>query len=150
MSGPGATPLFIDTSAFYARFVENAPRHDRAQQIFEGIQQGELVYRPLSTSTYILDELATLILRRKNHARATDTIDRIRQSSAVTIVHPDEGAFDTACEQFAQYSDQTISFTDHMTGVLAANRDIEHVFTFDPDDFRALGFTAVPDDTGEA
>ena len=26
-------------------------------------------------------------------------------------------------------------------------RDVEHVFTFDPDDFRTLGFTAVPDDT---
>jgi predicted nucleic acid-binding protein len=34
--------------------------------------------------------------------------------------------------------------------VLADERDVEHVFTFDPDDFRTLGFTVVPDDTGEA
>lgn len=36
-----------------------------------------------------------------------------------------------------------------MSGVLADDRGIEHVFTFDPDDFRTLGFVAVPDDTGE-
>lgn len=36
-----------------------------------------------------------------------------------------------------------------MTGVLAADRDIKHVFTFDSDHFRTLGFTAVPDDTGD-
>lgn len=37
-----------------------------------------------------------------------------------------------------------------MSGVLAAERAIEHVFTFDADHFRTLGFTAVPDDMGEA
>ena len=87
----------------------------------------KVVYRPLYTSTYVLDELVTLILS-----------------------HPDKANFDSTCEQFVRYDDHAISFTDHMSGVLAAERGIEHVFTFDPDHFRTLGFTAVPDDTGEA
>jgi hypothetical protein len=37
-----------------------------------------------------------------------------------------------------------------MSGFLAAERDIDHVFTSGPDHFRTLGVTAVPDDTGEA
>lgn len=146
---PGATPLFIDTGAFYARFVETAQRHTRATAVFEAIGTGEAVYRPLYTSTYVLDELATLILSHREHAAATAAVDRIRESPT-TVIHPDEADFDTTCDQFARYDDREISFTDHMSGVLAAERTIEHVFTFDPDHFRTLGFIAVPDDTGEA
>ena len=144
----GATPLFIDTGAFYARFVETAQRHDRATAVFEAIGEGEAVYRPLYTSTYVLDELATLILSHHDHEGATAALERIRQSPT-TVVHPDKADFDRTCEQFARYDDHEISFTDHITGVLATERDIEHVFTFDPDHFRTLGFTAVPDDTGD-
>lgn len=147
--GPEATPLFIDTGAFYARFVATAQRHDRATALFEAIGAGEAVYRPLYTSTYVLDELATLILSHREHAAAAAALERVRQAPT-TVIHPDEADFDTACEQFARYDDHAISFTDHMSGVLAADRDIEHVFTFDPDDFRPLGFTVVPADTGEA
>lgn len=146
--GSGATPLFIDTGAFYARFVETAQRHDRSTAVFEAIGEGEAVYRPLYTSTYVLDELVTLILSHRDHEGATAALDRIRQSPT-TVVHPDKADFDRTCEQFARYDDHEISFTDHMTGVLATERDSEHVFTFDPDHFRTLGFTAVPDDTGD-
>lgn len=150
MSGLGVTPLFIDTGPYFARFAENAPRHDRATAVFTGIREGDLRYRPLYTSTYVLDELATLLVRRSTHAHATDAVERIRESPAFTIVHPDEDDFETSCDQFARYDDHEISFTDHMSGVLADDRDIDHVFTFDPDDFRTLGFTAVPDDIGDA
>jgi hypothetical protein len=36
-----------------------------------------------------------------------------------------------------------------MTAQVAAERDVEHIFTFDADHFRTLGLTAVPADTGE-
>lgn len=145
----GAMPLFIDTGAFYARFTETADRHERATAVFEGIGTGELVYRPLYTSTYILDELVTLTLSHRNHAAAVGALERVRQSP-VAIIHPEYADFDAACEQFARYNDREISFTDHMSGTLAGDREIEHVFTFDPDDFRTLGFTAIPDDTADA
>ncbi len=133
----------------YARFVQTAQRHERATALFAAIGTGEAVYRPLYTSTYVVDELATLILSHGNHKAAVAAIERVRHAPT-TIVHPDTADFDAVCEQFHRYEGHTISFTDHMTGVLAADRDIEHVFTFDPDHFRTLGFTAVPDDTGEA
>lgn len=148
MSTSGASSLFIDTGAFFARFVEDTPRHNQAQVVFDGIQTKELAYRPLYTSTYVLDELSTLIRRKHTHERATDTIDRIRHSRPVTLIHPTEADFDATCEQFARYDDHVISFTDHMSGVLASDRDINHVFAFDSD-FRTLGFTVIPDDTGE-
>lgn len=145
----GATPLFIDTGAFYARFVATAQRHERATSLFEAIGAGDVPYRPLYTSTYVLDELATLILSHREHEAAVTAVERIRQSGTV-VLHPDEADFDATCREFARYNDHDISFTDHMTGVLADDRDIDHIFTFDPEHFRTLGFTAVPDDTGDA
>jgi len=146
-TGPGATPLFIDTGALYARFVATAQRHEQATAVFESIGDGTVPYRPLYTSTYVLDELATLILSHHDHEAATAAIERVRQSPT-KVIHPYETAFDATCEQFAQYGDHDISFTDHMSAVLADERDIEHVFTFDADHFRTLGGTAVPADTG--
>jgi len=141
--------LFIDTGAFYARFDANAQRHERAAPMFEAIGSGDLPYRPIYTSSYVLDELATLVLSHRGHEAAVTALDRVRES-AVSIIIPNRMAFEQTCEQFAQYDDQEISFTDHMTGVLADDLDVDHVFTFDPDHFGTLGFTAVPDDTGEA
>lgn len=141
-----ATPLFVDTGAFYGRFVGTAQRHERATAVFEAIGTGVVPYRPIYTSTYVLDELATLILSHTDHGAAVAALDRVQESPTI-VVHPEEGDFETARERFSRYDDHEISFTDHMTGVLADGRGIEHIFTFDGH-FRTLGFTVVPDDTG--
>lgn len=148
MSGPGVSPLFVDTGTFYASFDEAAPSHERAASVFEAIGEDELHYRAIYTSTYVLDELATLVLSHRNHEAAVAALQRDRQSAAV-VVHPEERDFASACEQFAHYDDHDMSFTDHMSAVLADDRDVDHVFTFDADHFRTLGFTVVPDDTGD-
>lgn len=144
-----ATPLFVDTGAFYARMDEDDEHHTRAKAVFDGIKAGDLPYRPLYTTGYVLAELVTLGLARADYTLAAAALRRVRASESVTVVHPDESAFGAACDEFYRYDDQDISLVDHATGVFADERDVEHVFTFDPDDFRTLGFTVVPDDTGE-
>lgn len=146
---PTPEPLFIDTAAFFARFNERAAEHDRARAVFEGIRSGELQYDPLFTSRYVLSELATLMLRKVGHRGAVNALDTIRKADSFNVLPVGGSAFDRTCEQFAQYDDQQISFVDHSSAILADNRGIEHVFTFDRSDFRTLGFTVVPDDTGE-
>ena len=143
-------PLFIDTAAFFARFNERAAEHDRARAVFDGVRSGELRYNPLFTSRYVLSELATLMLRKVGHRAAVNTLTTIREADSFNVLPIGGGTFDRTCEQFAQYDDQQISFVDHSSAVLADNRGIEHVFTFDRSDFRTLGFTVVPDDTGDA
>lgn len=144
-----ATPLFIDTGAFYARMDEDDAHHDRATGVFNAIQAGELPYRPLYTTGYVLAELVTLGLARANYALAATALRRVRASPSVTVLHPDDRIFAAICDEFYRYDGQNISLVDHATGVLADDHDVEHIFTFDPDDFRTLGFTVVPDDTGE-
>jgi len=145
MSGPGTTPLFVDTGAFFAHFVENSPRHDRARAVMDAIREGALRFRPIYTTGYVLGELTTLLLRKKNHEKAADTLRRIRESTSVTVLHPDQSQFEAACREFDHFDDQQISFVDHTTGVLAGEVDAEHIFAFDSD-FRTLGFSLVPDD----
>jgi predicted nucleic acid-binding protein len=138
-----ATPLFVDTSALYAHFVANTPRHDRARAVFDGVRDGDLAFRPLYTSGYVLGELATLLVRRGRHEIAVDALNLVRSSPSVSVLHPGTETFGATCTAFERYDDQEISFVDHLTGVLARERNVDHIFAFD-DDFRTLGFRLVP------
>lgn len=150
MSDRGAAhPLFIDTGAFFARFNDQDDHHQQATAIFDATSSGTVAYQPLYTSGYVLSELATLTLRKDTHAGAVEALDRIADSPNITILHPDASAFAAIRDEFERYSDHHISFVDHSTAVLARDRDINRIFAFDSD-FRTLGFTVVPEDTGEA
>lgn len=143
-----AQPLVVDTGAFFAYYYDRATEHDTARRVFEDIVDGSLSYRPLYTSQAVLGELATLLVRKSTHAEAVRALEEIRTAASFNVLPVDRGTFDAAADQFAAYDDHTISFVDHTTGVLAAERGIDHVFGFDSD-FRTLGFTRVPVDTGE-
>lgn len=147
MSVRGASPLFVDTSAFYARTDEDDEHHQRARAVFDGIRAGELPYRPLYTSQSVLSELATLLLYNLGHEDAVRTLTAIEGSESFTVLEVDRHTFAATTDQFSAYDDQHISFVDHSSSVLASEREVERVFAFDGD-FRTLGFTMVPDDTG--
>lgn len=142
-------PLFIDTAAFFARFNDRTFEHERARTVFDRIRSRELPYDPLFTSRYVLSELATLMVRKVGHGPSVSALETIREAESFNVLPVGSVDFDHACEQFARYDDQRISFVDHTSGVLAQVRGIEHVLTFDATDFRTLGFTVVPGDTGD-
>jgi len=143
-------PLFVDTAAFFAYFNERATEHDRADELFRGVRSGRLGYGPLFTSRYVLSELSTLLLRKVGHRPAVNALSTIRSATSFNVLPMADDSFDRTCGEFTRYDDQTISFVDHTSAVLADERDIEHVFTFDRQDFQTLGFTVVPADTGDA
>jgi predicted nucleic acid-binding protein len=145
MNSPGATPIFVDTGAFYARADEDDKHHETATRIFENIRSGGVAYRPIFTSQSVLAELATLALYKLGHKAAVRALSAIRDSESINVVPVGRATFETAAEQFEDYDDQEISFVDHTTSILADERDIEHVFAFDSD-FQTLGFTLVPED----
>ncbi|WP_435158829.1 type II toxin-antitoxin system VapC family toxin [Haladaptatus sp. DFWS20] len=142
-----ARSLFVDTGALFAVFNPNDERHDAARVVMQKIRTGEAPYRPLYISSFAVGELATLMLRKLGHDAAVEGIQRIRESPNLIILYPGPAAFANTCAEFSRYDDQQISFVDHMTGVLADERDATHVFAFDSD-FRTLGLTVVPEDVG--
>ena len=143
-----ARPLLIDTGAFFAHFDGRITTTNARQQSSKPIGSGSLPYRPLYTSGYVLSELATLTRRKQGHAAAVEALNRA-DAPGVTVLHPGAATFADTRQTFAQYDDQQISFVDHTSGVLARQNDVERIFAFDEDDFRTLGFTVVPEDTGE-
>jgi uncharacterized protein len=146
-SASGATPLFVDTGAFFAYYNKRDEYHKTARAVFQSIRTGELAYSPLYTTRFVLTELATLLLYKVNHATAVHALKDILGASSFNIVRADPAAFADAHDEFARYDDHTITLVDHLTGVLAADRGVNHVFAFDSD-FRTLGFTVVPADIG--
>ena len=148
MSGPGTTPLFVDTGAFYARADEDDKHHETVKRVFDGIRTGDLAYRPVYTTQAVLSELATLCLYKLGHDDAVRALTAVRESESFNILSVGRSAFEAAAGQFGEYDDQEISFVDHTTAILADERDVSHVFAFDSD-LRTLGFTVVPHDTGE-
>lgn len=115
--------------------------------LFRGIRAGELPYRPLYTSQAVLSEFATLAPYTLGHETATTALAAVRASESITVVPVGTATFEAAAAQFAAPDDQQISFVDHTTSVLAADRDIDHIVAFDSD-VRTLGVSLVPADAG--
>lgn len=145
MSATSATPVFIDTGAFYARADRDDDHHEEAMRLFERIRSEDAAHRPLYTSQAVLSEFTTLALYKLGHATAARALRAIRAAESITVIPVGRSTFETAAEQFEDYDDQQISFVDHTTAVLADERGIEHVFAFDSD-FRTLGLTLIPAD----
>lgn len=141
-------PLFVDTNAFVAIFDEDDSHHERANDVLDGIQERTLPYGPLFTSRYVLSETATVLLYGVGHREAVQALTTIRDSSTFNMLNVTTPIFERTAQQFAAYDDQEISFIDHLNSVLSDEFDIEHIFAFEQD-FRTLGLTRVPVDTGD-
>ncbi|WP_231190303.1 PIN domain-containing protein [Haladaptatus sp. DYF46] len=140
--GQGATPLFLDTSGLYPYFDTQSPVAEAVTQFMQALP--ELPYRPLLTNQYVVDELITLLDSHVNHATATRAFETLRDSEAIQILSVSDDLFWAAGEQFSEYDDHTLSFTDHLISIQAHRENAEHILTYDPDDFATLGLTPIP------
>jgi predicted nucleic acid-binding protein len=139
------TPLFVDTSAFVAAYIEDDAHHAAADTVFDDLQTGESPYGPVFTTRYLLCEIATVIDIRKDYAHATTAIGEIRDSETINLLPVTDDVFADGCERFRDTDETGISLFDYVSGVVAERNGIEHVFGFDTD-FATLGFAVVPDD----
>lgn len=139
----GPTALFLDTSGLFAYFHPGVAEHERVRRFFERVGANEIPYRPLFTSTYVVDELVTLLLSRGTHEYASTALSRTLDSDSIDVIRESEDAFAATRERIEQYEDRDISFTDHMSAAQMRARDVTHVLAFDGD-FETLGFDQVP------
>ena len=75
----------------------------------------------------MLSELVTLCLYKLDHETAARTLTAIQDSESIIVLAVDTTTFEAATDQFVEYDDQAISFADHSTAVLAAEREVDHV-----------------------
>lgn len=140
---PGPTGLFLDTSGLFARFHPDAAEHEAVVDFFQGIATGEFPYRPLVTNTYVVDELATLLVTTGTHDQAKTALQTLAESEAIAVNRESETGFEAARESFLSYDDHQISFSDHYCATEMRERSIDHVLAFDGD-YERFGFTVLP------
>lgn len=146
MSGDGDAPLFVDTSAFVGAYIEDDAHHDAAADFFEGLRSGESAYGAVYTTRYLLCETATVTSIQADHRHARTTVSEILDSGTVNLLPVTDATFSAACEAFIDSDETDISLFDHLSGVVANENGIDHVFAFDAN-FGSLGFTVLPDES---
>jgi len=133
------TQLISDTSGLYALVDRKDPHHAQAAAFLKTLTlAGELL-----VSNHVFDETMTTVKARLGMRAALQLGLRLRNSRLVEMV-----VFSPAEEQetwrvFSQYTDKDWSYTDCANWVLARQRSIGQVFTFDRH-FAQMGLAMAP------
>ncbi len=135
--------LFVDSGAFIARARREDPHHEAATDTFVSIGRGDLPYPLRYTSNYVVDETATFLLYDAGARVAVATLQAIRTSPNLVVLHVSEEVEAAADEVFARFASSGVSYTDCTTKVLMERETIETAFSFDKD-LEALGFRRIP------
>lgn len=120
--------IFIDTGAFLARYIERDQYHDAAANHWRTLQ---IDRRRCFTSNFVLDETVTLLARRTTCEFAAERARNFFESTALSILRPDENDELTAMELFRKYADQSVSYTDCISFALMEKHKIKCAFSFD-------------------
>lgn len=135
--------IFVDTSAWDAIADKGDDAHLSALKF-----RNEIVgkYR-LVTSSYILDEIYTLLLLNIGHTKTLDfkqKLDLLKSENVLDIVWIDEDIADQAWNIFQRFNvDKTWSFTDCTSFAVMKNMGLTEVFAFDHH-FEQMGFIRRP------
>jgi predicted nucleic acid-binding protein len=132
--------IFIDSGAFLARYARRDQHHEAAHRGWRelGARGGRCL-----TSSFVLDEVLTLLGRRISYDFAAERAASFWGSEALSILRPDEQDELTAIELFSKLADQRVSFTDCISFALMRRHRIRRAFTFDRH-FEAAGFEVWP------
>ncbi len=137
MASPRRGPrLFVDTGAFYARYVAGDQYHQEAHTLWEKVRQEKLA---CLTSNFVLAELVTLIAYCFGSSQALTTAREIYDSGAIEIYRPTLENEMRGLDFIARFSDQRISMTDAVSFAVMEKQDLTTAFTFDHH-FEIAGF----------
>jgi predicted nucleic acid-binding protein len=128
--------IFIDTGAFLGRWVGRDQHHERA---IAGWAEIRARRRRCLTSSFVLDEVMTLLGRRVSYSFAAERAEGLWTSRALTIARPDEPDELAAIELLRKLADQRVSFTDCVSFALMRRHRVRMAFSFDRH-FEAAGF----------
>ena len=136
--------IFIDTSAFIARYHSRDNRHDDATDYLSKIQSGEAGVTKLFTSDYVIDEVVTTIFARTGSFELTKKYGQtLIESRLIDRLRVDEETLNQSWEFFKRMGEIGLSFTDSTSAVLMKKKEINTVFTFD-EHFKKIGLNVVP------
>jgi predicted nucleic acid-binding protein len=125
---------FLDTSFLVAYVVRSDSRHADALALKEPFSTLDLV-----TSTLVLGETWTTLIRRLGHARTRGWIDALRALDHVRVDRIDGDLEEEAWNWLRVHDERPYSFVDATSFALMRKLRIREALAFDGD-FAAAGF----------
>ena len=119
---------FVDTVTLFAAFFEDEKHHLKAKKILRAIADGKI--KRAVFSDYILDELLTIVRKKKNAAVSNFVLDEI-WNSEIELVKIESKHLALAFEIFKKYP--SLSFTDATTVACMFDNKIHEIYSFDRD-----------------
>ena len=130
--------IFVDTGAWFARFVPDDADHSAAREWFE--QNTD----PLLTTDYVIDELLTVLKIRGEFQRALEIGGSMLNGDVCDVEWVTQTDVNDAWQVFSTYRDKEWSFTDCVSRVVMERLRITTAVAFD-EHFRQFGtVTVVP------
>ncbi|MBA2276410.1 MAG: PIN domain-containing protein [Chloroflexia bacterium] len=132
--------IFVDTSAYFAAAYRRDATHLAALRTMERLV---LDRHPLITTTAVLFELHGLLLARGPRELALETVSRIGQSPATTVVRLRRRDEEQGWNIVRHYDDKDFSLTDATSFAVMERLGIGLAFTLDRH-FIQFGWETVP------
>ena len=135
--------IFVDTSAWYARYTPRDPNHEAAKTALASIRE------PLVTTDYVVDETLTLFKARGNFARGLSLGRQLFAGKLAQVIWIAQSDVEAAWRIFDHFRDKDWSFTDCVSYVVIERLKITRAFAFD-EHFAQFGIVeVVPHPTGK-
>jgi uncharacterized protein len=132
------TFIFVDTGAWFARFVPSDRDHSAARDWFEQN------IHPLVTTDYVIDELLTVLKVRSEFQRALAVGPALFNGDVCELEWVKQADVRNAWQVFSTYCDKGWSFTDCVSRAVMERIGIRTAVAFDQD-FQQFGtVTVVP------
>ena len=122
-----ATPVFVDTGAYYALADVHDPDHAESVRLLQHITR--LRYA-LVTSNFVISEVYTLLLKRLGWEVAGQYVEELKTGSTQVIRVSAEDE-ERTWEILRRYRDQDFSYVDATSFAIMERLDIKGFFAFD-------------------
>jgi hypothetical protein len=123
----------VDANVLIAARLERDEYHEQARKLTTGIDRLELPRGIVLSS--VLEEVINLINVHASHARASETLDGLIESSGFEMVHISATDLDLGQTLFRRY--EGLSLTDAVVAAWMQRNGVQFLYSFD-DDFDAL------------
>lgn len=128
--------IFIDTGAWYARYVADDADHAAAVEWFANVPDR------LITSDYVIDELLTLLRSRGENHIALSVGALLLSGASCQVEYVQPADVENAWTVFSTFRDKEWSFTDCTSRVVMERLGIKTACSFD-EHFRQFGNVVV-------
>jgi predicted nucleic acid-binding protein len=131
--------VFVDTGYLIALEDADDGNHPAAMRHREGLPS----MPPLTTTSYVVDEVVTFFNVRGQHAKAVELGEALLSSPSVRMIHVGEDLLARGLELLRERPDKRYSLTDCVSFVVMRERGIATAFAFDRH-FEQEGFAREP------